>query len=226
MTIYDNAPLIIWGRCRSGTRWFWTACEYRGEQAHGWADSEAAAIDQARAEANRLAAGRPNAHIYKQYGRAAATLKAINAEKRKARPPKDGEDTAPVEYLYSHTSGYDAYEDWQEKIHRFRITKRTPKRVYYVRREDDGAPVIGFVDRQELEAKGEVYNRGVHWCMPDHRLYLEPPEIHQDRPQKPDLKALKAAMAEAHPDAGGTDAAFIAARKRYVAARQQTAGAR
>jgi hypothetical protein len=33
----------------------------------------------------------------------------------------------------------------------------------------------------------------------------------------PDIAALKAEMAAAHPDRGGTDAAFIEARKRYVA---------
>jgi hypothetical protein len=36
----------------------------------------------------------------------------------------------------------------------------------------------------------------------------------------PDLAALKQAMADAHPDRGGTDAAFIEARERYVEAKQ------
>jgi hypothetical protein len=36
----------------------------------------------------------------------------------------------------------------------------------------------------------------------------------------PDLSELKAAMAAAHPDRGGSSEAFIAARTRYVEARQ------
>ena len=38
----------------------------------------------------------------------------------------------------------------------------------------------------------------------------------------PDLHRLKAQMAAAHPDRGGSNAAFIAARARYVAARRQS----
>jgi hypothetical protein len=37
----------------------------------------------------------------------------------------------------------------------------------------------------------------------------------------PDLRTLKAAMAATHPDHGGSSAAFIEARSRYVAARRQ-----
>jgi hypothetical protein len=54
-----------------------------------------------------------------------------------------------------------------------------------------------------------------------------PPELlhearhnHQYRDRVPDLRKLKAAMATAHPDRGGSSAAFIEARSRYVAARQ------
>jgi hypothetical protein len=43
---------------------------------------------------------------------------------------------------------------------------------------------------------------------------------HKDTPP-PDLPALKAEMAAAHPDRGGSNAAFIEARARYVAARRR-----
>jgi hypothetical protein len=47
---------------------------------------------------------------------------------------------------------------------------------------------------------------------------LQPPTVD-------DLQGLKAAMASAHPDRGGSSAAFIAARAKYVAARRsQRAG--
>jgi hypothetical protein len=42
-------------------------------------------------------------------------------------------------------------------------------------------------------------------------------------PEAPDLLALKMQMAAAHPDRGGTSADFIAARKRYMAAKRKAA---
>ncbi|MFJ8871057.1 hypothetical protein ACIRD6_35560 [Streptomyces sp. NPDC102473] len=91
------------------------------------------------------------------------------------------------------------------------ITKKTPKRIYFDR---NGHP--GFVDRQRIEADGEIrhgYTRRL--------LHLKPPEI-PGRPKPPSLPELKQAMADAHPDRGGTDAAFIAARARYEQARAAT----
>ncbi|MBH0245845.1 hypothetical protein I3W98_28000, partial [Streptomyces cavourensis] len=52
-------------------------------------------------------------------------------------------------------------------------------------------------------------------------LHLNPPEI-PSQPKPPSLAELKAAMAAAHPDRGGTDEAFIAARVRYERARTTT----
>jgi hypothetical protein len=80
------------------------------------------------------------------------------------------------------------------------------------------------VDCQKLEADGSVYNRGVHWCSSDFHLYASFEGLMGDRyraPEKPDLAQLKAEMAAAHPDRGGSNAAFIKARARYVAARRQ-----
>ena len=42
-----------------------------------------------------------------------------------------------------------------------------------------------------------------------------------EEPAPPDLRELKAAMAAAHPDKGGSSAAFIAARAAYVAIRRR-----
>jgi hypothetical protein len=45
---------------------------------------------------------------------------------------------------------------------------------------------------------------------------------HDSKPIEPsNLAALKAAMAAAHPDHGGSNAAFITAREAYVTARRQ-----
>lgn len=128
---------------------------------------------------------------------------------------------APVEFLYAIHQGYDANDDWKPAhVVSFRVTKKTPKRIYYVRRERiPGDLEIGYVNRQKIEATGEIYNHGAGgWWSPDFHLYLNPPEVPQYA--KPDLAALKAAMHAAHPDRGGTDEAFIAARERYERAQR------
>ncbi|MFJ8766668.1 hypothetical protein [Streptomyces clavifer] len=231
----SDPPLIMWGRCRSGRRWFWTAREYDGDQAHGWADTRDEAARRANAAAVKLAAGR-YANIEILHGIADEHLKVLNAAKRATRPPKSAHtDTQPppnpVGYLYGIEPGRWALDDrtWIDgKVVNFPITKKTARRIYYLRPRylfmtgPDWEP--GYVDRQELERHGHV--RVPHWFM----LFGEPPELpetylarlrrHEPGPAQ-DLKALKAAMADAHPDRGGSSEAFIAARQRYVQARQR-----
>ena len=117
---------------------------------------------------------------------------------------------AAVEFLYEL---WDANWDdgplgnWQ--IIRHQVTRKTGKRIYFHLRGR-----TAFVDRQRIEADGEIFYR------PTARtLYLAEPEI-PSGPKPPDLAALKAEMAAAHPDVGGTDEAFIAARRRYEAAKR------
>ena len=76
-----------------------------------------------------------------------------------------------VEYLYG------GYFFFSNDLHRFRITKRTARRIYYLRaaegvdehnkpradgryRDPSNSEGIGFVDRQVLEASGRVRNYG------------------------------------------------------------------
>ncbi|AVH58408.1 MULTISPECIES: hypothetical protein [Streptomyces] len=129
----------------------------------------------------------------------------------------------PVEFLYGINSSVSDDSRFYEppRVVQFRITKKTPKRIYYVRRERiPGDIEIGYVNRQQIEADGEIYNHGAGgWWAPDFHLYLTPPALTQA--QKPSLAELKSAMAAAHPDRGGTDEAFIAARARYERARTQ-----
>lgn len=119
-----------------------------------------------------------------------------------------------TEYLYElWDANWDdgAFGHWE--ILRHEITKKTPKRIYFTY----GNGRAGFVDRQKIEAAGEVYHGYTL-----RRLHLNPPEIpHQ--PAKPSLPELRKAMADAHPDRGGSDEAFIAARARYERARTQAA---
>jgi hypothetical protein len=217
----ELAPLILWGRCRSGRRWFWAAYEFDGDRAHGWADSEEQAGEDARAAVERLADGRV-ATVVVRHGVASGRLREVNAEKRKTLAT-DGAGAAPVEYLYAVAAGhFDGNDDWVDAaVTSFRITRRTAKRVYYVRRERGGEVEIGYVDRRRLEEAGEVVNRGAGgWWAPDHHLYAAPPVLEPARPEPPDVRELKAAMHSAHPDRGGTDEAFIAARERYERAQR------
>jgi hypothetical protein len=215
----DDRDLITWGRCHSGQRWFWAASVFLEDvSAHDWADTEEEAVEAARAVVEGFAADRPAIAI-QMHGHASHILKGVNAAKRAQRPAKGDGDAVQREFLYGV---YGGGEETDPCVVPYQITKRTPKRVYYVRSDwGDGDVKIGFVNRQELEEKGEVYNGGVHWSSPDWHLYVVPPELGQRRPEPPDLGELKAAMAAAHPDRGGTDAEFIAARDRYVKARRR-----
>jgi hypothetical protein len=59
----------------------------------------------------------------------------------------------------------------------------------------------------------------------DFDLYVSLTALHGDRreDEPPDLLQLKRAMADAHPDRGGTSKAFIATRRAYEEARKRSA---
>lgn len=122
---------------------------------------------------------------------------------------------AAIEYLYEL---WDANWDdgplgnWQ--IHRHEITRKTARRIYFTHHGH-----TAFVNRQRIEADGEIWHRSLA-----RYLHLTPPEI-PNCPKAPSLTELKAAMVAAHPDRGGTDAEFIAARQRYEKARAREAHA-
>lgn len=220
----DDPPLIMWGRCRSGRRWFWTASVYDGNSLHGWAPSPTEASQQANAATIQLAAGR-YADVRILHGVASDQLRKLNAAKRKAKPAPSTSTGAvlppnPVGWLYAVQPGRYELDDvtWRPgKVVQFPITKKTARRIYYLRPRGvygTGAEwTPGYIDRQELEQHGSVHVP--HWLL----LFAEPPEIPKPAPA-PGLKELKAAMAAAHPDRGGTDDEFIAARDHYLRARR------
>lgn len=129
-------------------------------------------------------------------------------------PPQDA---APVEYLYG--KDYGEHTDFVSVVVRFRITKKTAKRIYYVREETYRGPEIGFVDRIKLETEGKVYRRSGRWWEKDFPVYVEPPEIISRRPGPRSVSELRRAMADAHPDRGGDRDAFQAARSKYLQAK-------
>ena len=124
-----------------------------------------------------------------------------------------------------------------------RITKWTPKRVYYVRErpryrdpglveyltspdrrwsdtfgwvERDGDAVIwviiGYANRAELERDGETATLA-HFTYPEHVVFATREAA--EAIAHGDIKQLRRQIASVHPDRGGTNEEFMAARKRY-----------
>jgi hypothetical protein len=131
-----------------------------------------------------------------------------------------GGDLLAVEYLYAiqaeHHEGDDSRFYVPKTVITFRVTRKTPKRIYYIRSEGRGD--VGYIDRHEIEAAGEIWRKSAGWWEADARLYLQPPVLEVYAPA-PDLGQLKAAMRAAHPDMGGSEAAFLEAHERYERAR-------
>lgn len=125
-------------------------------------------------------------------------------------------EIAATEYLYElWDANWDDGPLGNYKVLRWEITRKTPKRIYFDR---NGHP--GFVDRQRIEADGEILHGYTR-----RRLHLNPPEI-PGRSKPASLAELKQAMAAAHPDReGGTHEGFITARARYEQARDKAARA-
>jgi hypothetical protein len=143
-----------------------------------------------------------------------------------------------TEYLYRPTISL--VEPFGNCIARHRIVKRTAKRVVYLRVGElidySGEPLhpnlvpngkTRFVDRQILEDHGYARpaNSGLRLFLSFDRCLAasRQREATYGSPRggpAPDLAALKAAMIAAHPDKGGTSAAFIEAQRRYVAAKR------
>ena len=73
------------------------------------------------------------------------------------------------------------------------ITRKTARRIYFTR----GGHRAGFVDRQRIEADGEVFYRPIA-----RTLYLASPET-STRPAKPSLPELRKAMADADQSPAG-----------------------
>jgi hypothetical protein len=210
-----DRDVFRWGRCRSGRRWFWAAAVLRyyadGDRAaHGWSDTEPEAVTAARESVADLAAGRP-AIAHPMHGHARLRLKEINAEKRRARPSTGSADAGPVEYLYGETWNN---EDCVRRVVAFPIQRKTAKRIYYIRSDDE----IGYVNRQDLEANGEVHNRAAGWWSPYCVLHATPPDVATEA-EPADLAQLRREAADAHPDRGGTNEAFRAAYARYQQAK-------
>ncbi|MFJ5155755.1 hypothetical protein ACIQCF_30125 [Streptomyces sp. NPDC088353] len=228
MTITEEPPEIVWGCCRDAGRWFWYARIIGGRDAHGWAPNRDAAARQANAAAVKLAAGR-YAAIRIRHEAAEVKLAAVKAARRSGAQAGDRRH-ADAGSLYAIDFGYYDHgaRQWvHSRVVRLPITKKTPRRIYYLRSSEPGEFEQGYIDRQHFEAHGWV------WSSRYNKIYAEPPEVPEDKPFDPapyraatvpsvdEVKRLKAEMAAAHPDRGGTSEAFITARQRYMEARRR-----
>jgi hypothetical protein len=183
---------------------------------HGRTDTEDQAETDARDAVNQLAAGRP-AVAALSHRHARERLKTVNAEKQRARPAGGADEAGPVEWLYGVSGGG---EDLRPEVVAFQVTRKTARRVYYVRRRHPGGDAdIGYVSRQALDDGREAYNRSAGWWSADFHLTVARPDLTPGRPASPDaaseLRRLRREMGDAHPDRGGTAEAFMAARARY-----------
>jgi hypothetical protein len=93
--------------------------------------------------------------------------------------PRPAPAPGPVEYLYGIEPGHwDGDNEWvAARVVRFPITRKTPKRIYYVRRDQEDGPVIGNVDRQRIETDGDAYRISTGPWEADARLYLAAPDL-------------------------------------------------
>lgn len=238
-TTTDEPPQIVWGRCRDARRWFWYAHIIGGPDAHGWAPNRDTAGRRANAAAVKLAAGQyANIRIHDEA--AEIKLAAVKAAKRSDAQAESGRRSATSDEaanLYAIEPGYYDHggRRWvHSKVVRLPIVKKTARRIYYLRSSEPGEFEQGYIDRQHFEAHGWV------WSSRYKKIYAQPPKVPDDKPFIPppfdptpyraattpdpgELKRLKAAMADAHPDRGGTSEAFIAARERYLRARRRVA---
>jgi hypothetical protein len=157
--------------------------------------------------------------------------------------PKAGaRDALPVEYLYVPCA-LTRYHGYSAETHRWvqavPIVKKTAKWIYYAsdswnRRETVVSP--GRISREQFETDRHGYPAGVipvpgdrHFagCLffatrqaAEHHLHRggEREPARKPAPQTAFIKQLRRAMADAHPDRGGTVEQFVQARRRYQTA--------
>jgi hypothetical protein len=154
------------------------------------------------------------------------------------------DDAAPVEYLYVPCAriGHGRSAQPRRWVQAVPIVRKTAKWIYYTSDTWDRAEAVvspGCISRQEFEtdtryrADRRGYPAGVipiPGARPGSagRLFFatrQAAEHHQyrgdgeragpDAPGTALIKALRRAMADAHPDRGGTAEQFIQARRRY-----------
>jgi hypothetical protein len=164
-------------------------------------------------------------------------LKRISAAGRQAWAPEPGADGAAlVEYLYVPCSRLDGHpartHRWVQQVP---IVRKTAKRIYYTSDSWNRSEAVispGCISREQFENAGVIPIPGDrHRSGPAGRMFFATREaaeayLHcreRERPGWPArpaalIRQLRHAMADAHPDRGGTAEQVIEARRRYQTA--------
>ncbi len=137
------------------------------------------------------------------------------------------EDAALTEYLYVPCA---------RRVQPVPIIRKTAKWIYYTSDSwDRSAAVVspGCISRQQFETAGVIPIPDDHRLEPGCRLFFatreaaeaclcrrERERLGRPAPPAPLVKQLRRAMADAHPDRGGTTDQFMAAHRRYQRALQ------
>ncbi len=168
----------------------------------------------------------------------------FSAAGRKDRRPRPGADGHRCgEYLYvpcTRMPGPGRPAETRHWVQQVPIVKKTPDWIFYTSDTWDRSETVagpGCISRQEFEAGRHGYPPGVipipgrrpgsagrlffasRQAAEDHLRSGLPPRARQARREAaPAIAELRRAMAEAHPDRGGTTGQFIEAHDRYQAA--------
>jgi len=135
-------------------------------------------------------------------------------------------NVAAIDYIYAaYISSWidDMTYDYHRAVIPARVIRRTAKRIYYARPERFGRPprANGYIDRLAFDRDGEIRTR--HYHEYDYHLFASKAAaedyVFPPADAGPDLRELRMAMADAHPDRGGTREQFAAARERYLRAK-------
>jgi hypothetical protein len=177
----------------------------------------------------------------------AAALRRIGAAMRKARPPESAADDAPpAEYLYvpcARVRYHGLPAETRRWVQEVPVVRKTAKWIYYTSDTWDRVEAVvspGCISRQEFETDTRCRRHGypagvipVPGARPgsagrlffatrqaaEYHLYRgEHERAGQAARDASRVKALRRAMANAHPDRGGTAEQFIEARHRYQTA--------
>ena len=176
----------------------------------------------------------------------AAALRWIGAAVRKARPPEPGADDAtPAEYLYvpcARVRYHGLSAETRRWVQEVPVVRKTAKWIYYTSDSWDRIEAVvspGCISRQEFETDTRCrhgYPAGVipvpgadpgsagglffatRQAAEYHLYHGERERAGQAARDASRIKDLRRAMADAHPDRGGTAEQFIEARRRYQTA--------
>ena len=172
----------------------------------------------------------------------AAALRLIGTAVRKTRPPERGaDDVATAEYLYvpcARVRYRGSSAETSRWVLEVPVIRKTAKRIYYTSDSWDRIEAVvspGCISRQEFEDGTPAGVTPIPGARPgsagrlffatrraaEHHLYRgERERAGQARPDPLLIRELRHAMADAHPDRGGTTEQFIEALRRYQTARQ------